>query len=71
MRNKVQESEIKVQAGEVELEGNLLIPKGARGIVVFAHGSGSSRFSSRMFEEPGKLSEVARLTRDWVQTYLD
>jgi dienelactone hydrolase len=29
------------------LEGNLLIPKGATGVVLFAHGSGSSRFSSR------------------------
>ncbi|WP_292387517.1 dienelactone hydrolase family protein [Methanosarcina sp. UBA5] len=29
------------------LEGNLTIPEGAKGIVVFAHGSGSSRFSSR------------------------
>jgi dienelactone hydrolase len=30
-----------------ELEGNLLIPDGADGIVVFAHGSGSSRHSPR------------------------
>jgi dienelactone hydrolase len=29
------------------LEGNLIIPKAAEGIVVFAHGSGSSRHSSR------------------------
>jgi pimeloyl-ACP methyl ester carboxylesterase len=29
------------------LDGNLLVPKNAKGIVVFAHGSGSSRFSSR------------------------
>jgi putative phosphoribosyl transferase len=31
----------------VELEGNLSIPVGARGIVLFAHGSGSSRHSPR------------------------
>jgi dienelactone hydrolase len=31
----------------VLLEGNLSLPKGARGIVLFAHGSGSSRFSPR------------------------
>lgn len=30
-----------------ELEGDLQIPKGAKGIVVFAHGSGSSRHSPR------------------------
>jgi dienelactone hydrolase len=29
------------------LEGNLTLPEGARGIVLFAHGSGSSRFSPR------------------------
>jgi putative phosphoribosyl transferase len=31
----------------VGLEGDLVLPDGARAIVVFAHGSGSSRFSSR------------------------
>ena len=29
------------------LEGDLIVPAGAGGIVLFAHGSGSSRFSSR------------------------
>ncbi|MFL6391721.1 MAG: dienelactone hydrolase family protein [Nitrososphaeraceae archaeon] len=32
---------------EVVLEGNLSIPKNAQGVVVFAHGSGSSRHSPR------------------------
>ncbi|MDC4227286.1 MAG: dienelactone hydrolase family protein [Candidatus Manganitrophus sp.] len=37
-----------VTAGErILLEGDLRIPAGARGIVLFAHGSGSSRFSPR------------------------
>jgi putative phosphoribosyl transferase len=36
-----------VDAGPVTLEGNLGIPEGAEGIVLFAHGSGSSRFSPR------------------------
>jgi predicted alpha/beta-hydrolase family hydrolase len=31
----------------VVLEGDLTIPAGARGIVLFAHGSGSSRKSPR------------------------
>ncbi len=31
----------------VQLEGNLTLPEGATGIVLFAHGSGSSRFSPR------------------------
>lgn len=38
---------VRVAAGPVTLEGNLAIPDGARGIVLFAHGSGSSRFSPR------------------------
>ena len=38
---------IHVPAGAVSLEGNLLIPSLATGVVLFAHGSGSSRFSSR------------------------
>lgn len=38
---------VTIPAGEVELEGNLSIPRGATGVVLFAHGSGSSRFSSR------------------------
>ncbi len=33
--------------GTVALEGDLAIPKDARGIVLFAHGSGSSRMSPR------------------------
>lgn len=43
----VQVSEVSVQAGKVTLEGTLAIPAESRGLVVFAHGSGSSRFSSR------------------------
>src|SRR2546423_15494360 len=38
---------VRVAAGRVMLEGNLGIPVDARGLVLFAHGSGSSRFSPR------------------------
>jgi dienelactone hydrolase len=41
------ESLIRVPAGGATLDGNLLIPAAATGVVLFAHGSGSSRFSSR------------------------
>jgi len=34
-------------SGGVTLDGDLTLPPGARGVVVFAHGSGSSRFSPR------------------------
>ncbi len=39
--------EVSVQAGGVTLGGSLGVPAGARGLVIFAHGSGSSRFSPR------------------------
>jgi dienelactone hydrolase len=38
---------VQVSTDSVILEGNLGIPEGAEGIVLFAHGSGSSRFSPR------------------------
>src|SRR5918995_4197657 len=38
---------VRVAAGPVTLEGNLSLPEGARRIVLFAHGSGSSRHSPR------------------------
>jgi putative phosphoribosyl transferase len=41
------ESEISIDAGKVVLEGTLGLPTGARAIVLFAHGSGSSRHSPR------------------------
>lgn len=39
--------EVRVRAHDVELEGTLTIPRGAPGVVLFAHGSGSSRHSPR------------------------
>jgi dienelactone hydrolase len=41
------ETLVKIPAGKVVLEGNLNVPRNAKGIVLFAHGSGSSRFSPR------------------------
>lgn len=39
--------EIDIPLSYVTLKGNLIIPEEATGIVVFSHGSGSSRFSTR------------------------
>ena len=39
--------EIEITADKVVLKGNLSIPKNAKAIILFAHGSGSSRFSPR------------------------
>lgn len=41
------DSEVEVSAGPIRLPGHLTVPSGARGVVVFAHGSGSSRHSPR------------------------
>ena len=39
--------EVTIPVGAVELSGELVVPPGAAGVVVFAHGSGSSRHSPR------------------------
>jgi putative phosphoribosyl transferase len=41
------ERPVRIPAGSIVLDGDLCIPLAARGIVVFAHGSGSSRHSPR------------------------
>ncbi len=38
---------VRIPANDINLEGALVIPSRARGIVLFAHGSGSSRHSPR------------------------
>jgi putative phosphoribosyl transferase len=43
----MRERPVKIFLEEVVLEGDLALPSRARGIVVFAHGSGSSRHSPR------------------------
>lgn len=41
------EKGMRIKAGDVQLTGDLYIPEGAKGLVLFAHGSGSSRLSPR------------------------
>ena len=38
---------VSISDGATRLDGELILPSDAQGIVVFAHGSGSSRFSPR------------------------
>lgn len=47
MNAVVNREEIRIPSGDATLTGDLHIPDGARGLVVFAHGSGSSRSSPR------------------------
>jgi pimeloyl-ACP methyl ester carboxylesterase len=51
---------IAVFSDEIRLTGDLTVPDGAQGIVLFAHGSGSSRLSPRNRLVAGRLN-VARL----------
>jgi len=44
---KMKKLEIDIPLTSVTLKGDLVIPENATGIVVFSHGSGSSRFSTR------------------------
>jgi dienelactone hydrolase len=38
---------VQIRAGRALIDGDLVVPEAATGLVVFAHGSGSSRFSKR------------------------
>ncbi len=41
------DEEVVIPAGSVSIQGHLTVPAGAKAVVVFAHGSGSSRHSPR------------------------
>jgi putative phosphoribosyl transferase len=56
------ESEVSIPSGKVRLEGTLAIPKNANGIVLFAHGSGSSRHSPRNWFVAGALQAEGMAT---------
>lgn len=43
----IQSTPITIRTGEIALSGDLNVPPSAQGIVLFAHGSGSSRLSPR------------------------
>ena len=53
---------MKVDVGGAALAGDLVVPGGARGLVLFAHGSGSSRHSPRNRAVAGALHEAQMAT---------
>jgi putative phosphoribosyl transferase len=57
-----EEGYVQITADDVTLHGNLLIPERARGMVVFAHGSGSSRHSPRNQYVAGALRQTGLAT---------
>jgi dienelactone hydrolase len=52
------EQSIRIPTGDVVLDGDLILPEGAKGLVLFAHGSGSSRLSTRNRFVAERLREV-------------
>jgi len=58
----VPERTVQVQAGPVTLEGTLAVPPNAGGVVLFAHGSGSSRHSPRNRSVAGALQSAGLVT---------
>jgi putative phosphoribosyl transferase len=54
----VRDEEVEVLAGANRLAGRLTVPVGVQGLVVFAHGSGSSRHSPRNRFVAGVLNEA-------------
>jgi len=49
---------VRIQSGDATLEGDLTLPEGGAGLVLFAHGSGSSRFSTQDRFLAGELHRV-------------
>ena len=49
--------EVSIHLAETHLNGHLYVPSEARGIIIFSHGSGSSRFSKRNLQVARFLHE--------------
>ena len=56
------EIEVTIDLRDAQLSGDLMVPAAAAGIVVFAHGSGSSRHSPRNREVAAALQEAGMAT---------
>jgi putative phosphoribosyl transferase len=56
------ETSVSVPAGSVRLAGDLAVPAGARGVVLFAHGSGSGRHSPRNRQVAAALGRAGLAT---------
>ena len=57
-----EERPVRVSASPVELEGTLGVPEGARGVVLFAHGTGSGRLSPSNRHVAGLLRRAGLTT---------
>jgi putative phosphoribosyl transferase len=57
-----EEAVVKIPVGNNSIEGNLHVPADAKSVVLFAHGSGSSRFSPRNQYVAGVLNKASIAT---------
>jgi putative phosphoribosyl transferase len=66
----VQEQLVRIPVSGATLEGNMALPEGALGIVLFAHGSGSSRHSprNRFVAEQLHAASIGTLLMDLLTT---
>ena len=62
MRGAATVENVRVPAGAAACDGDLRVPERASGLVIFAHGSGSSRFSSRNRSVAGTLEDAGFAT---------
>src|SRR6516164_6197768 len=60
--SKGSERLVRIPLGPITLEGNLSVPPGAHAVVLFAHGSGSSRHSPRNRYVAGVLRQAGLAT---------
>jgi putative phosphoribosyl transferase len=69
-RRAIQELDVEIPVRDATLAGNLIVASEARGVVVFAHGSGSGRFSPRNRAVAGTLvaAGLATLLMDLLTT---
>jgi predicted alpha/beta-hydrolase family hydrolase len=58
MINVAELNEIKIPVGDLYLKGNLYLPEMARSVIIFSHGSGSSRLSVRNQKVAGFLQAL-------------
>lgn len=62
MRHSTQTREVRVPAGQARLCGDLTLPAGFEGLVLFAHGSGSGRHSARNRRVAAQLQQAGIAT---------
>jgi len=61
-RSDIEQRALRISVGSATLDADLALPTGAAGLVLFAHGSGSSRFSRRNRAVAQQLNEAGLAT---------